>query len=131
MTILVPVDGSKCSMRALAYAIDLAQATDDDLHVVHFTDHETEETTEVETLVQERLDEADLAGEMEVVGDIRLADFKASNRVGKDILELVGRRDYDQIVMGHHGSGFVESALLGSAAETVVAGTDVPVTIVP
>lgn len=131
MTILVPVDGSECSMRALQYAIDLARAEDDDLHVVHFTDHETSETTELEEMIYDRLDEAGIDAEVEVIGDIRLSDFKSSNRVGKNVLELAAKRDFDQIVMGHHGSGFVESALLGSAAETVVASTDVPVSIVP
>lgn len=131
MTILVPVDGSECSMRALEYAIDLAQSEDDDLHVVHFTDHETDETTRLEEMVEASLEEASVTGGVEVIGDIRLSDFKSSDRVGKDVLELVAERDYDQVVMGHHGSGFVESALLGSAAETVVAATEVPVTIVP
>ena len=131
MTILVPVDGSECSMRALEYAIGLAQSEDTDLHVVHFTDHETEETTELEDRVQEHLDEAGMTAEVDVIGDVRLADFKSSQRIGKDILEVAARHESDQIVMGHHGSGFVASALLGSAAETVVSTTEVPVTIVP
>jgi nucleotide-binding universal stress UspA family protein len=33
--------------------------------------------------------------------------------------------------MGHHGSGRIERALVGSAAETVVRGETVPVTVVP
>jgi nucleotide-binding universal stress UspA family protein len=33
--------------------------------------------------------------------------------------------------MGHHGSGAVQRAILGSAAEAVVRSESVPVTIIP
>ncbi|MFB6093530.1 MAG: universal stress protein [Halanaeroarchaeum sp.] len=131
MAILVPVDGSECSMRALEFAIDLAEARDETIDVVHFTDYEGDASSELEERVGEVLADAGIDGGMEVVGDIRLSDFKASNRVGKDILELVADREYDHVVMGHHGTGYVESGLLGSAAETVVESTSVPVTVIP
>lgn len=131
MDILAPVDGSDCSMRALRYAIDLAKQTDATVDVVHFTDYESASTGELETRVNEVFEEAGVDGGMEVIGDLRLGDFKASDRVGRDILDLVEERGYDQVVMGHHGIGMVESALLGSAATTVVKSTEIPVTIIP
>lgn len=44
---------------------------------------------------------------------------------------MVAEEGYDHVVMGHHGSGMVDRAMLGSAAETVVDAKEVPVTIVP
>lgn len=131
MKILVPVDGSDCSMRALRYAIDLARSEDGTLHIVHFTDYETESTTQLERRVEETIESSGIDSSMEIIGDIRMSDLKSSDRVGRHILDLVEEGDFAQIVMGHHGTGFVEKALLGSAAKTVVEKTDVPVTIVP
>jgi nucleotide-binding universal stress UspA family protein len=36
---------------------------------------------------------------------------------------------YDHVVMGHHGSGTVGRAILGSADETVVRAESLPVTV--
>lgn len=131
MKILVPVDGSDCSMRALRDAVDLARSEDGTLHVVHFTDYETESTNQLERRVKETIESSGLDPSMEIIGDIRMSDLKSADRVGRHILDLVDDGEFDHIVMGHHGTGFVEQALLGSAAKTVVEKTDVPVTIVP
>ena len=62
--------------------------------------------------------------------DVRL-DLRPANRVGQNILEMVEEEGYDHVVMGHHGAGAVERAILGSAAETVLRSNQVPVTVVP
>jgi len=54
-----------------------------------------------------------------------------AGRVGDEILAHADDIEADHVVMGHHGAGMVERAILGSAAETVVRGEAVPVTIVP
>lgn len=33
--------------------------------------------------------------------------------------------------MGHHGTGAIGRVILGSTAETVVQGTETPVTVIP
>ncbi|MFB6070463.1 MAG: universal stress protein [Halanaeroarchaeum sp.] len=131
MEILVPVDGSDCSLRALRQGLDMAERYDGTVHVVHFTDVESASTSELEERVESVLREHGAVGDMEIVGDVRLGTLKASDRVGSDILAVVEERGYDHVVMGHHGSGMVGEALLGSAAKTVVEDGTVPVTIVP
>ena len=130
MDVLVPIDGSDCSSRVLDFAVKLGAGLDARLHVVHFSDAETDATDEIREIATAVLDAHDVDADYELLRDSDL-EFRPNERVGKDILELVERKGYDHVVMGHHGSGTVERAILGSAAETVVRAETVPTTIVP
>jgi nucleotide-binding universal stress UspA family protein len=131
MKILVPVDTSECSRRALEHAVELATAVDGTVDVVHFTEFEDEQVEGLRESVDEVMAESGVEGSTAIVGDIRLGSLRASTRIGNDILKYATSGEYDQIVMGHHGSGAVGDLLLGSAAETVVEDTEIPVTVVP
>lgn len=130
MEILVPIDGSECSTRALDFAIEFARRFEASLHVVHVSDEETDATDEILARARERLVEAGVEDEPEISTDVDLA-FRPADRVGEVILELVEERGYDHVVMGHHGGGAVDRAMLGSAAHTVVEEESVPATVVP
>lgn len=130
MDLLVPVDGSECSFRALRFAATFARRFDASLHVVHFTDVETDATTAILERVREVLDDERIDDVPELATDLRL-EFRPAERVGENVVDLVEERGYEHVVMGHHGSGTVERAILGSAAETVIRAETVPVTIVP
>lgn len=130
MDILVPIDGSDCSERALRFAAEMAERYEGTLHVVHVTDVETDATEEIIERAEEILDEEGVVDTPEVELDARLT-FRPADRVGEAVLELVADRGYDHVVMGHHGGGTVGDAILGSAAKTVVAANEVPVTVVP
>ena len=129
MNVLVPVDGSDCSFRALEFAIEFAQRFESPLHVVHFTDAETEATEQILDRARADLEAAGVDDAPELV-EVNMETRVATN-VGKAILEVVESGDYDHVVMGHHGHGTVDRLILGSAAETVVRGERVPVTVVP
>ncbi|MFB6073590.1 MAG: universal stress protein [Haloarculaceae archaeon] len=131
MNVLVPIDGSDCSFRALEFATEFAKRYDGRLHVVHITDHHGRETDAVLEDARDLLEEADVADDPEVVIDLGMSKPKYADRVGKDILERVENEGYDHVVMGHHGTGRIGRALLGSAAETVVRAAEVPSTVVP
>lgn len=107
--------------------VDRYEAT---LQVVHFSQSETEATDRILDRAREVLDEEGVEATPRVATDLGL-DFRPSNRVGEDILSLVEEADIDHVVMGHHGAGMVDRAILGSAAETVVRADVVPVTIIP
>jgi nucleotide-binding universal stress UspA family protein len=130
MDVLVPVDGSDTSFRALDFGIDLARRFEGSLHVVHFTDVESEATERIVERAREALEAASVASTPEVTTDVAL-EFRPEKQVGDAVLELVDERGYDHVVMGHHGSGTVERAILGSATETVIRADAVPVTVVP
>ena len=60
MKILVPVDGSDCSFRALAFAAEMATNFDATLHVVHITDSHDEATEETIRRARDVLDAHDV-----------------------------------------------------------------------
>lgn len=130
MEILVPIDGSEPSERALRFAADLGRRFEASLQVVHISDAETEATEQILDRAREILTEEGVEGELEVSIDVDLG-FRTADQVGEAILELVEEEGYDHVVMGHHGGGVVDRVMLGSAAETVVRADEVPVTIVP
>lgn len=131
MQVLVPVDGSECSRRALEYAFALAADRGGSVDVVHFTDSRDAATDELLDTVADLRAAADVPGETEVIPDIRVSEPRSSTHIGRQVLLLVDEGGYDHVVMGHHGTGVVESLLLGSTAETVVEAGAVPVTVVP
>lgn len=129
-SILAPIDGSETSFRALAFATEVSNAFDADLEVVHITDEHTEATDEILDRAAEILDEASLDVEPTVTTDMDL-EFRPADKVGEDIIMLVENRGYDHVVMGHQGSGTVERAIIGSAAETVLRAEAVGLTVIP
>lgn len=131
MRVLVPIDGSACSVRALEYAIELVTRFEGTLHVVHITDYTGDTTDAIIDQAEETLSEAGIDDRPEIVTDMRMSNPRYSNQVGKDILRIADEGDYDHIVMGHHGTGRIGRAVLGSAAETVVRAAEHPATIIP
>lgn len=131
MDVLVPIDSSDTSFRALEFATEFVDRYEGTIHVVHITDHGEEEAKEITGRAKDVLSEAGIEADPEIVTDVRMSNVRYADRVGKDVLELVEEEGYDHVVMGTHESGRIEGALLGSAAKTVVEDTEVPVTVVP
>jgi nucleotide-binding universal stress UspA family protein len=132
MHVLVPVDESDCSARALDHGVALARRHDGAVEVIHYTEKRTETSESFRDRLDRRLaDEGFDDGGVEVVTDVRLGRLRAADHIGKRVLGRAADRDADHVVMGHHGTGRMGRALLGSAAETVVRGSEVPVTVVP
>lgn len=128
--VLAPIDGSDCSFRALEFATGLAAEYDASLNVVHVTDEHTAATDDLQTRAGRLLEAAGVETTVEILVDLDL-EFRPADQVGRTVLHLVTERGYDHVVMGHHGAGAFEKALIGSATETVVEADRVPVTIVP
>ncbi|WP_435146622.1 universal stress protein [Halobaculum sp. P14] len=130
MDVLAAVDGSENSMRALRFAAEFAARYDAALHVVHVTDQRTEATERILASAEAVLEEADVDSDVELAVVTEMA-VPTARAAGKELLDLVADEGFDHVVVGHHGAGRVERAILGSASETVVRGTTVPVTVVP
>lgn len=130
MDILVPIDGSEPSERALRFGAEMADRFESSLKVVHITDEETDATEQLLDRAETILREAGFVEKPTIAIDIDLG-FRSADKVGNEILDLVETEGFDHVVMGHHGTGVVDRAILGSAAETVIDANDVPVTVVP
>jgi len=140
LKVLVPIDGSKNSERAIAYAIGFVANSKApvELHVLNvqppivsggvrmFIKHEEIEAyyqdsgLEVLRGTRERLDQAGLA----YVQHVSVGPF------GETIVAYAKEQRCDHIVMGTRGLGTISGMVLGSVATKVIYLAEVPVTLV-
>jgi nucleotide-binding universal stress UspA family protein len=140
--ILVPVDGSDTARRGLEEAIRLSKELGGALRLVHIVD-DTPLAMNPETGIAAAPLVADFAeGGKQIIEEARA--FAAgqgvqvdtalyenfTGRVAERILEDARKSGAELIVMGTHGRRGIRHAVLGSDAEAVVRGADVPVLLV-
>lgn len=138
--LLIPVDNSESSARALDYALDLAKELRDvALHVVHA--HEPPIVYgEVEVYLTEEKARKLLQEHSEALLKPALAKVAAAGvkhtsailvgDVPSEIARAAETEGCDGIVMGTRGMGAVANLLLGSVATKVIHLSKVPVTLV-
>lgn len=138
--ILCPVDFSKSSLDALAYALNIAEEADAQLtllHVVELPPGLREEPTPgvdldriraaAEAEAQRRLDE--LVPE-QARTYCTVHTTVAEGRAYREILRQAGERESDLIVMGVHGRGAIDLLVFGSTTHHVIRSAAHPVLIV-
>ena len=134
--ILVAVDHSEMSDRALDAARDLALLSQGEVWVLHMREREVAVKTGV-SLSDESMDEAS-AAVAAAVDKLTAAGVKAHGDVGttlfgyaaRNIIDDAKEHDVDVIVMGSRGRGDLAGLLLGSTAHKVIHLADRPVLIV-
>ncbi len=135
--ILVPLDFSEQSLRALAYAKTLAKPFAASLDLIHVVPNPyvTDPTGLYTGLPQSFLDELDQNARTQLsavlTGDEHQA-FSARRIVAVgdplfEIVEYARREPVDLIVMGTHGRTGISHLVLGSVAERVVRTAPCPV----
>ncbi|MED5607382.1 MULTISPECIES: universal stress protein [Pseudomonas] len=142
--ILVAVDGSPVSDRALGEAVKLAQLTGGELRVITIVDSPLRHLPDYavyynpEPLREAALKAADdvLAKARELVGDKvkvkfdRVCQERASEEVAERIELEAEDAKSDLIVMGTHGRRGVRRLMLGSVAEGLLRVSNRPVLLV-
>ena len=140
--ILCPVDFSHGSMRALEYAINVAQEADARLTVLHVIEVPPELQT---NQLSADLDVARLRAVAEAASLRRLRELIPADADGycaiesavregaayREILKEALERATDLIVMGVQGRGAIDLLIFGSNTARVVRNSDCPVLIVP
>jgi nucleotide-binding universal stress UspA family protein len=134
--ILVAVDHSEISDRALDAAGDLALLSKGEVWVLHLREREVAVKTSV-SLSDESMDEAS-AAVAAAVDKLTAAGVKAHGDVGttlfgyaaRNIIDDAKEHDVDVIVMGSRGRGDLAGLILGSTAHKVIHLADRPVLIV-
>ena len=136
--ILVPIDFSNCSKKALRYAIPLAQQHQATLTLLYVV------PTNYAVGEYGGLDYASLEEEMRASGERQLAELSVDAvqgiveadtlvRVGSPVVEIVEAakaEPSDLIVISTHGHTGLKHVLLGSVAEYVVRRAPCPVLVV-
>jgi len=140
--ILCPVDFSESSIRALAYAFDLAEEADARISLLHVVEV-PRELSEFPFTGDLDLDRIRVRAESKYAG--RLGDLVppeaqdycsvaiqvSEGRAHREILRVAANGQSDLIVMGVQGRGAVDLALFGSNTHSVIRGSRCPVLTVP
>ena len=123
--ILIPVDGSESSARALDKAIELASALHAKLSFLYVAN--VNQLAVNSCLSTELLDSVNRAGEAILThAEERTPDGVESERIletgspASSIVDVAGDCGADLIVMGSRGLGLVKGVLLGSVSQYVV-----------
>ncbi len=138
--ILVPVDFSKCSEKALHMAAQIARKNGSDIILLHLIDLPSGEIGFMENgtptgpaaiLLMEdaRKKFEELLGKDYLEG-IKVQDFLDFNKPVEGIAEYAEKHGADLIVMGSHGIGKTAGFFVGSNTEKVVRSSKVPVFVV-
>jgi universal stress protein A len=135
--ILCPVDFSDSSMRALTYALSLAQEADAQLLVVHVHEGLPERYAPIyeqfdlsqyeQALTAEARDRLGKAIPDEARTWCKPETFVGSGKAYREILCIARDRDVHLIVMGVHGRNPVDLMFFGSTTQHVVRQATCPV----
>ncbi|GAB5492216.1 MAG: universal stress protein [Phototrophicaceae bacterium] len=139
--IIVPIDGSGWSERAIPHAVDIAQSNEAEIILLHvFKPPANEYVGDIalagqdESLMAVREDMK--AKLMALRGQIRSekvdvrVQFIEGTGVAGIICDYINEEDADLVVMSSHGRTGVTRWLFGSVAHKVMQGVDVPVMII-
>lgn len=141
--ILVPIDGSPTSKKALDEAVELARLTGGRIHLLHVVDLYVAATgfeaagaymndlrpvlvgsgEELVAKAKADVEQSGIAVETEVYESV-------SQRVSEIIVQRAESLGADLIVLGTHGRRGIERIVMGSDAEQVVRTAPVPVLLV-
>lgn len=137
--VLVAVDGSPLSERALRYALEtFPDAAFTSIHVINPVDSLIDVEAGGLSVANEWHDNAqDRASEIHTTATnlaaehgVELATVTEVGRPGKKILAYADDNNIDQIVIGSHGRSGLDRVLLGSVAETVTRRAQIPVAVI-
>lgn len=137
--ILVPVDGSPTSDKALAAALGIARSANGTVRLVHVLDEVAhlrgfESGTAILAAMTEGAgrvlgDAAEAARAFGVDASSKLVD-KPGERLGKLIASEAVEWQADLVVVGTHGRRGFERMLVGSGAEQIIRLAPVPVLVI-
>ena len=134
--ILVPVDGSDFSMRAAAYAVEMAKLMDSEIMLMHC--HKSFPVVLGEPYFQNAINKI-LKKSNELLEPYRkilqdagvaYSDRVLEGRAAKAICEVAEIEKADMIVMGSRGRNDLEGLLLGSCTHRVLKTAPCPVLVI-
>ncbi len=136
--ILVPVDGSEASLRALRFAAQRAREAEGEVHLLHVEPPAAAEALRAYA-VRPELEKvrADAGGrvlqdatEALAPEKVRSTEHLQRGEPAHTIARFAAAHAIDEVVMGTRGLGALGSVFLGSVAQRVVHLVEVPVTLV-
>lgn len=140
MKILVAIDGSKNSLRALKYAIKLAAKLTDSADLLLVNAHDDIALRGASQFVGkdavkaylDELAQGELKDAIEAVtkSKLRFETKMLRGQVAQSIVKAASDAECDLIVLGSKGRTALKDLLIGSVAQRVASLADMPVTLV-
>ena len=132
---LVPLDGSKNSIRALDKAIFLAKKSETEIIGLHIIQTSPSEIKIIKTILKNALNKnyknfMKIAKKKCLRNKIPFIDVMEYGKEGEKIVSFAAENKCDLIVMGSRGLGSIREAFLGSTSNYVLHTSKIPVTIV-
>ena len=136
--ILVSMDGSEASQRALSQAVDLAKLCNAKLHTIYvvetglFSSLPMEGTVEImySVLEKEGDEVMERAKEYATGKSITVITHMKQGHAGSEILALAEEEKSDLIIVGSHGKSNTDRLLIGSVSTFVVTHSTVTTMVV-
>ena len=140
--LLVALDGSDGSKRALAAAVEHARLTGFDLvlaYVIDWSPYSFHTPQELEERHQRRESEIQRANDSVLNPEIAALEAEGINvetvvhhgKIAETLLEMGNQRDVSQIYIGRRGESRMHAMIFGSVSAALVQTSSVPVTVVP
>lgn len=136
---LVPVDGSENSMRAMRYALGLAKSLGSRIRLFYVFPVSSVEIIGMAGMSRDDLDQAAQAAAQQVfdkvhaeIGEVPI-EIEDETSIGDPAEEIIRCSDEDptlMILLGRRGLSRIQSLLLGSVSEKVLRHAHCPVTVV-
>jgi len=115
--LLVPVDGSENSLRALDVAIDFARRYGSKITVLYVAEPDVEATS-IKKTVEKRIEPHGIPWEF------RVRQYSSiTSSVANEIIQEVISEGYDLIILGARGNTINEELLIGSTTLSVIINT--------
>ncbi len=122
--ILVPIDGSENSLRALDVAVDFAQRYGSKLTVLYVVEQGVD-VSSIRSMVEKRL-----AGK-HINYEFKARQFSpTTSSVANEIIQEVVEGGYDLVVMGARGNTVNEELMIGSTALSILVNAPASVMVV-
>jgi len=121
-SLLVCIDGSAHSTKALDYAVKLAEKIGSKMTLLNVQERQLHDLSPYARIVSEKLGEIVLSKALGAIGKEELkVDKRVEFGVTSDIIvEVVEKGNHDLIVLGSRGLGMVKRFLLGSVSDDVI-----------
>jgi nucleotide-binding universal stress UspA family protein len=122
--ILVPIDGSENSFKALDLALDFAKRYGSKIHCVHVK-RVNEDDKEIRELIERKSMEKRIHIEYEV-----LTYNPSESSVSSELIRYINEHGFDAVIIGARGRTLSEDINIGSTALSVVINAPITVIVV-
>ncbi|MBR7744643.1 universal stress protein [Phycicoccus sp. BSK3Z-2] len=141
-TVVVGVDNSDVSTRAVEFAVDRAQKNDWKVvlvHVIPWSPYSFQTPTENEHRQREKVNETNAAKEQILVpmakiaeeGGVAHEEIVTHGKPSDTMSDLATKHGAVHLIVGRTGDGGLREAVFGSVASRLVQQAKIPVTVVP